>query len=626
MTPWTSGPPNLDTFQKLQEDFEDKTHEVKEAQLKIERLTTRLKRKPDDASAKAAVTEQQRKLAALQQEATDLKKQLCEQQASLTRAVSEHFPELQGELGALWETDRADFEQGGLVPVTDGSLEEYHIVAEKQGGRVLIADTAEGMRVAIKKYVVHSDKEVKRLKRELRLLARLKHPHIVAIRRLVTCLPQSMFLVELEYYAGGTLAEWLPEYSGAQHAGQKLCFALQVIRACEHMHARGVAHGDIKPDNILLAADHKSIVLTDFDASRDLQPHGATMTTTGQRHTPEYAAPEIKDGGKASAASDVYSLGVLLCEMLAGTRPASADAARAALSASGSSEAQSLAAMVAKMLSPSPSSRPLMAEVSSHGAFSSALQHGAWLAATLATPADWQLQGWDFSQSHAHPPRRHVLDAAATQALEAMINELAAQRFRVFRIVKAERLEHAGLWSKYAHTRDEIAQRLARQQQRQAAQGGELPSTSTSTHFRGSGELVAAAGEAYLFHGTSRAVVDIVAMHGFEERVIAKNGTRYGAGIYFAEDPGLADQYAAKSGEPTRWLVLARVTLGSSHRTTTALGGLVRRAPCIEGETGNCAHARHDSVRAEASHRFREFVVYDRAQTYPEYLIEYRRV
>ena len=115
-------------------------------------------------------------------------------------------------------------------------------------------------------------------------------------------------------------------------------------------------------------------------------------------------------------------------------------------------------------------------------------------------------------------------------------------------------------------------------------------------------------------------------MHGFEERVVVTSGSAYGAGIYFAESPSKSDQYAGNASQATHWLVLARVTLGSSHRTTSSLGGGVRRAPCIEGETGNCAHARHDSVRAEASSRFREFVVYDRAQTYPEYLIEYRRV
>jgi hypothetical protein len=196
-----------------------------------------------------------------------------------------------------------------------------------------------------------------------------------------------------------------------------------------------------------------------------------------------------------------------------------------------------------------------------------------------------------------------------------------ATRFRSFEVTKVERVENVPLWRAFASKRDlvEKDQRVSRRalERLPATSEHELPFPVCLSEL---------ANEFLLFHGTERRVADIVAHHGFAEAVSSLGGY-WGGGIYFAENASKSDEYVPP-GE-TGTMVVARVVLGRPHIQSEALVGdecKLRRTACVEGHLdtvhGPCAHKRCDSLIADCKthewlKRYREFVVYQAAQTYP---------
>jgi eukaryotic-like serine/threonine-protein kinase len=179
-------------------------------------------------------------------------------------------------------------------------------------GTVFLADdTWMDKRVALK--VPHKQNlDFGELLREPRLLASLSHPNIVSI--LTAEKQENVFFIVMEYVPGETLEAMITR-EGALDVARALDYTCQICNAVDHAHKQGVLHRDLRPSNVLVG--EKLLKVADFGTSRFLEiaAHGTTVIGS-----PPYMAPE-QFHGKAVFASDVYSLGVTMYQMLTGMLP-----------------------------------------------------------------------------------------------------------------------------------------------------------------------------------------------------------------------------------------------------------------------------------------------------------------
>ncbi|WP_044171284.1 bifunctional serine/threonine-protein kinase/formylglycine-generating enzyme family protein [Kamptonema formosum] len=157
-----------------------------------------------------------------------------------------------------------------------------------------------------------------RFLREGRILARLSHPNIVGVRDLFEERGTAYLVMEL--IAGKTLRQELDAQPGKKLPARRVEEIMgQLVAALQAVHDAGVYHLDIKPENILLAPDSRP-VLVDFGAAK--QESGGKSTKSSTRSFSEaYAPPELIGGKPVGAESDIFELGMVLYEMLTGTRP-----------------------------------------------------------------------------------------------------------------------------------------------------------------------------------------------------------------------------------------------------------------------------------------------------------------
>jgi serine/threonine-protein kinase len=196
------------------------------------------------------------------------------------------------------------------------TLGKYKIIAPLGSGGFgtvyLAQDTWIDKKVAIK--VPHRQGlDFGELLHEPRLLASVSHPNIVSI---TTAEKQdNIFFIVMEYVQGETL-ENIIALKGALDLNRALDFTCQICNAVDHAHRQGVIHRDLRPANVLVA-ENDMLKVADFGTSRFLEiaAHGTTVIGS-----PPYMAPE-QFQGKAVFASDIYSLGVTMYQMLTGTLP-----------------------------------------------------------------------------------------------------------------------------------------------------------------------------------------------------------------------------------------------------------------------------------------------------------------
>jgi len=186
----------------------------------------------------------------------------------------------------------------------------YEIVREiARGGMAVVYEARDPdvqRSVALK---VLKEGNLERLRREAQAAARLRHPNVVTLYEI------GPDYITMDLLQGRTLAAAMPDLSR-----ERRLEALETVaRAVAHAHLQGVIHRDLKPQNIMIEPDGR-VVLTDFGLARI--EGGEDLTRTGTVFgTPHYMAPEQVQGGDCGPAADVWSLGVLLHEILADRRP-----------------------------------------------------------------------------------------------------------------------------------------------------------------------------------------------------------------------------------------------------------------------------------------------------------------
>ena len=211
----------------------------------------------------------------------------------------------------------------------------YRILRKLGAGgmaNVYLAEDEElGRRVAIKilnERYANDDLFIERFRREAKSAAGLSHPNIVSIYDRGEA--EGTYYIAMEVIEGRSLKELILT-RGALPIATSLGFAKQLLEALRFAHRHGIIHRDIKPHNVLVSTDERAkrhetrLKVTDFGIAR----HGASqMTEAGSiMGTAQYLSPEQARGAPVTAASDLYSVGVVLYEMLTGKVPFNGDSA-----------------------------------------------------------------------------------------------------------------------------------------------------------------------------------------------------------------------------------------------------------------------------------------------------------
>jgi len=195
----------------------------------------------------------------------------------------------------------------------------------------LARDTQTGEQVAIKRISPRSENDpaaAARLRREATISRRLTHPGIQHAAR--SAAPANGDYIALEYVEGQSLRDWLNE-----HGRASILEAIEIVgllaSALSYAHGRGVVHRDVKPENVVMLPDG-SLKIIDFgSALLEGSPRLGRQASGEAGGTPDYMAPEQIEGKRGDRRTDIYALGILLYELLAGRVPFQGDNANAVM-------------------------------------------------------------------------------------------------------------------------------------------------------------------------------------------------------------------------------------------------------------------------------------------------------
>ncbi|MDQ6775975.1 MAG: protein kinase, partial [Actinomycetota bacterium] len=158
--------------------------------------------------------------------------------------------------------------------------------------------------------------QLERFRREARAVAQLNHPHVVGV--IDAGEDEGRPYIVFEYVEGETLKERIRRH-GRLEISEAIAYAIEIGRALGAAHARHIVHRDVKPQNVLID-EEGSAKVTDFGIARTLEEDG--LTADGRvLGTTDYVAPEQALGRHVTGQSDLYSLGIVLYEMLTGEVP-----------------------------------------------------------------------------------------------------------------------------------------------------------------------------------------------------------------------------------------------------------------------------------------------------------------
>ena len=208
----------------------------------------------------------------------------------------------------------------------DGRYEIQEIIGV--GGMAVVYkayDNVENRTVAIKilkEEFVSNEEFIRRFKNESKAIAVLSHPNIVKVYDV--SFGDLIQYIVMEYIDGITLKEFI-ERQGSLLWKDAVYFTIQILKGLQHAHDKGIVHRDVKPQNIMVLSDG-TIKVADFGIARFARNEQRTITdkAIGSVH---YISPEQARGEKTDEKSDIYSVGVMLYEMLTGQLPFEAESA-----------------------------------------------------------------------------------------------------------------------------------------------------------------------------------------------------------------------------------------------------------------------------------------------------------
>src|ERR1700683_4632859 len=217
----------------------------------------------------------------------------------------------------------AELEPGTVV---DG---RYRVISRLGSGGMADVFCAEdqqlGRKVALKllhRRFAEDPGFVERFRREAQAAAGLQHPNVVSVYDRGS--HDETYYIVMEYLPGRTLKQVIRDEAPLDPV-RAIDITIQILKAAPFAHRRGVIHRDLKPHNVMVEPDSDHIKVTDFGIAR---AGASDMTETGSiMGTAQYLSPEQAQGHSVSATSDLYSIGVVLYEMLTGNVPFDAEQA-----------------------------------------------------------------------------------------------------------------------------------------------------------------------------------------------------------------------------------------------------------------------------------------------------------
>jgi serine/threonine protein kinase len=553
-------------------------------------------------------------------------------------------------VSALWSERTLD-EYDERRPLACKDESRYNMVLAKHEGSACILK------------LVHL-LERQALCKETEILRRLDHPNIV---KLQAAFVESDFLyLHFPYARHGDLEQYLVVQAGMSadtcvSAEQLRRMARQLCEAVAYLAERNIVHCNIKPANVFVDEEtHGSgapiAILGDFDVRHTAAGRTATLTMAMQKRgfaahlSAGYVAPEVvrAPSGQPPRTTnklDVFALGCVIYHMhmyprvlpepktvnddvasraglfeqeRAGTLPECAIAAWARIIPRdvivGATHANPTARLTPRGLLQTKYMR---------------FADGEFARVAVQRPVHWQYQ--------EHAGTWFVRESTQVVAqVEKLLNDTAETedhgigrncqggRFGRFRVTSVQRVENSQVWSEYASRRRALADTLAGEGYALPEQARHLATASFQYPMEG-GTLEAAAGEVFLFHGTSRP--ELIASSGFDVRSAyadAGAGAMFGRGVYFSESASTSDQRVQPSAGGKLTLVLARVCLG---RCSHSRRDLPYALPEVEGMSTPAVPVYYNSILTEMpGMRYREVVIGRDTSAYPELFVEYERV